>query len=95
MLKEQLISDAVLDIEIHKVLTGNYPNSLGLVKRNRNLSFILDGKKLQDGYFYEAKGNGYILGEVGKDGIRNSKDDIRPKLSDTTNFGIKNAILTQ
>jgi hypothetical protein len=92
-LNKRLVSEAISEIEMHKIVTGAYPDSLWETKNQLSLIYLIDKKMTRKGLYYERKGAGYVIGMIGVDGIKMTEDDIRPVLEDSAHLGILNAVI--
>lgn len=78
------LNEIVKDIEYYNTKTGNYPDSLGLLK-NQNKHFSdIEIFSLESGnksrFYYKKLNKKYILKSYGPDQKINTKDDIFPDL---------------
>lgn len=81
------LNEVVKDLEYYKSRNGNYPDSLGeLRKQNKffndnemflETSFLKENKSAK--FYYKKINDKYVLKSCGPDRILNTKDDIYPK----------------
>jgi len=93
-LEQMEVNDLVKSVEFYKLQNGTYPDSLKQIQTRNSMTSIDDPalvfkKKTSTQYQYQKKGNKYLLFSVGKDGLKNTPDDIYPTIynSDTTKLG--------
>lgn len=93
-MKEHLLAQAVPSIEMHKVKTGKYPESVKELFDETSIKFISDSAgNMHAGYYYVKMDSGYVLGNVGDDSLQGTADDVVPILKDTVKLGIRNAVI--
>ncbi|MCA0383157.1 MAG: type II secretion system protein GspG [Bacteroidetes bacterium] len=85
-LSQQQLNTLVKELEFYKSQHGQYPDSLPqLLIDNANVSIAdpiqLNQQKTSTHFYYEKKGNKYLLFSVGNDGKPNTSDDIQPSLT--------------
>ena len=86
----------VKSIEFYKLQYGQYPDSLGQLKKVDPTAMVYDilpfkGFKPSTHYYnYEKVGNKYLLFSSGTDGIPNTKDDLYPQIqiTDSNKIGL-------
>ena len=83
------LNSLIAEIEYYKEQNGNYPDSLSQVKVERELLFIIDPTSKSDVHYYNYKnfGENYLLFSSGSDQLKNTSDDIYPKIKKLKNVG--------
>lgn len=83
------LNSLIADIEYYKDQNGKYPDSLAQVKVERELLFIIDPTSKADVHYYNYTnlGKNYLLFSIGMDQIKNTSDDIYPKIKNMKNVG--------
>lgn len=83
------LNSLIADIEYYKDQNGKYPDSLAQVKVERELLFIIDLTSKADVHYYNYTnlGKNYLLFSIGMDQIKNTSDDIYPKIKNMKNVG--------
>ena len=83
------LNSLIADIEYYKDRNGKYPDSLAQVKVERELLFIIDLTSKADVHYYNYTnlGKNYLLFSIGMDQIKNTSDDIYPKIKNMKNVG--------
>jgi hypothetical protein len=91
-MSQMQLTGLIKGVEYYKLAHGRYPDSLPQLRIDDKFVFINDPLRSiefsRDAYFnYKNLGNKYLLFSSGIDGIKNTKDDLYPKV-DTTNKNI-------
>lgn len=89
------LNSLVKNIEYHKLVHGQYPDSLKQLLADDILAPINDAvqgmnTKENSYYNYEKIGDKYLVFSSGRDGIPNTKDDLFPQLTvnDSSKIGL-------
>ena len=84
------LNDLIKDIEYYKLQKGSYPDSLKQLEKQDEIIAINDPTQSRNGkvyYNYEKIGEKYTLFSSGSDRIKNTADDIYPKVENFKSVG--------
>ena len=89
-LTQTLLNNLIKDIEYYKLQKGSYPESLNELEKSNETVIINDptqARQTEDYFNYQKVGEKYILFSSGSDRIKNTADDIYPKIENLKTVG--------
>jgi len=95
LLSQMQMDRLVKDIEFYKIQSGRYPDSLQVLSTEDSMVNIHDPvfgmTKMNTIFNYEKKGDHYKLFSSGRDGIKNTSDDLYPTIAitDSSKIGFR------